>query len=201
MTLWVLVNVFEEIDALPDAVAAVERVVGDACPVEFVFSDGRCTDFPADHDSSADGTAEWAAQHGVVIAAGGLDECAKRTAGLRLIDFVASDGDWVLLLDADEELTALDFPDATVGVIGFVRDSDSVSYDRARLYRWQRGLVFGPRHYELRSADGVQVAGLEDAPHAAPAGTGIHHDTRRSPEREHAKALYYRRLQDNEAVA
>lgn len=162
-----------------------------------VFVDGKYPAYPGVGDLSTDGTAEFCRDAGVYLPSP-ADECAKRTAGLREIDKRASDGDWVLVLDGDEQLLSLHLPVEDVGVVSFARVSDAETYRRARLYRWREGYEFRHRHYDLYLGD-EQIATLDRGMGEwALVGVGIHHDVR-PPERDQQKAVYYRHLQDAEA--
>lgn len=195
---FVLLNVFEEAPILTKTLVRAHLAIPGR--KVFVFVDGSYPDWPTGAHPSRDHTPAIADHWGMLVTAP-LDECAKRTAGLAAIDHCAHEGDWVLVLDADEELVDITLPDtARVGIITFTRDSDDQTYERARLYRWEKGLAFAGRHYQLHDAHGRLVAGLDRALDSAAAGTGVHHDTGRTPEREQAKALYYRVLQDREAL-
>lgn len=198
MTVWVLWNVWEEMEALPAMVAAADRVLGSRS--RHVFVDGRYPTFPGDLAYSTDGTLAFAADTGTLVPLA-ADECAKRTAGLRAIDEMAKPGDYVLVLDADEELSALAVPAAPVGIVEWRRDSDGVVYDRARLVRWEPGLWFARHHYEVWDSHGRLVASLTTGDGAVTCGTGIHHDTDRTRARAVAKSRYYRWLADHEAVS
>lgn len=113
------------------------------------------------------------------------------------VDKYASEGDWVLFLDADEELQALaEPPDGVeVGVLSFVWESDGGARDRARLYRWKPGLRFKGRHFTLYDEDRM-VATL-DRP-GLPVGFGIHRNQSRSQERNANKEVYYEILRKHE---
>lgn len=191
--IWVLWNVYNE-PGLPNMVEAADRVL----PARtHVFVDGRYPTYPGDHDLSTDGTADFCRDAGIYLEAP-VDECSKRTAGLREIDERATEGDWVLVLDADEQLLSLGFPPTPVGVISFARISDGMTYRRARLYRWRSGLVYRRRHYDLYLGD-RHVATLDKGIEwSAMCGSGVHHDIR-TPDRDRAKQVYYRHLQDAEA--
>jgi hypothetical protein len=195
----VLWNVYNEASNLPRAVSAAERALAPK-EVRHVFIDGRYPDYPAGRgDFSSDGTREIAEVVGTLLEVADY-ECEKRTAGLRHIDTVAEDGDFVLVLDADEELTSVfGWPDR-VGSFMFTRASrPEVTYGRCRLYRWEPGLEFKHRHYDLYSSDGVLVSSLEDAPDFQLIGHGIHHNDSHGPERTKVKEAYYRELRERES--
>lgn len=198
MTVWVLWNVWQEIETLPAMVGAADRVLGPAG--RHVFVDGRYPSFPGDSQHSPDGTLAFAADTGTLVLLSG-DECAKRTVGLRAIDAMAVPGDHVLVLDADEELTALTIPTSRVGIVSWTRDSDGAVYDRARLLRWELGLHFGRRHFEVLDCHSEPVCGLTAGADAVACGTGRHHDASRSRQRSAAKSAYYRWLSDHEAMS
>lgn len=193
--IFALYNVFEEADNLPRAMDSVDAQFDE---VVHVTVDGRYPDFPADHDYSLDGTREIGLRRGELLVC--LDyECEKRSFGLRHIDTLAQDGDWVLSLDADEELTAVFGWPTRVGSFSFSRASRPVvTYGRCRLYRWEPGLHFSGRHYDLYDRNGVLVSSLEDAPDYQVIGTGIHHDNAHGPERRALKTPYYRVLRERE---
>jgi hypothetical protein len=194
--IYCLWNVWNAFPRLPLSVGAVDGLLRGE--VQHIFVDGRYPEFPGEHDYSTDGTRIFAASAGTLIDAA-VDECEKRTVGLRAIDQVALGGDWVLVLDGDEELTLLNLPSAArVGIIRFTRVSDGMEYPRARLYRWEPGLRFERRHLDLFDAEGNPVADLTDGVASVICGWGTHHDVC-GPERERAKDIYYRRLQDAEA--
>lgn len=192
MTVFILCNVFEEIDNLSRMWASAQTVFPDTF---LVAVDGRYPAFDCDHDFSADGTLEWCEENGSLLLLAG-DECAKRTQGLGFIDHVAAEGDFVCYLDADEEILECSLPDV-VGTISFVRDSDGQSYERARLYRWRSGFEFRGRHYDLWDGDRL-IATLTTGRDAEPCGTGLHHDIC-SRERQRRKDRYYRYLSGEEA--
>lgn len=195
----ILWNVFDAMPTLAGSVAAADRALKGIGRSHY-FVDGRYPAFPGEHDYSTDNTRIFAASAGILIDAA-VDECEKRTAGLRAIDQIAVEGDWVLVLDADEELTEFNpHPVGRVGIIRFRRDSDLMEYPRARLYRWTPGLRFGRRHLYLFDAEADLVAGLTDGCKSAVCGSGIHHDLC-SPERKRAKDIYYRWLAQHEEEA
>lgn len=190
--IWCLWNVYSE-PGLPQMVEAADR----ALPARaHVFVDGKYPAYPGDSELSEDGTAEFCRDAGVYVAAP-VDECAKRSAGLREIDARAADGDWVLVLDADEQLLSLALPETDIGVVSFARVSDAETYRRARLYRWRPGYEFRHRHYDLYLGD-THVATLERGIGGSSlVGVGIHHDVRPA-ERDRAKRIYYRHLAEVE---
>lgn len=163
--------------------------------VVLVVVDGRFTDIDYQEDFSSDSTKDFAHRNGHYIAL--VDyECEKRTAGLEFIDSLATDGDFVLNMDADETITSfLGWPER-VGSFSFDRKSGlPVTYGRCRLYRWEPGLAFKGRHYDLYDRNGELVASLEDAPDFSVVGTGDHFEKPRTPE----KIAYYKRLRQREA--
>lgn len=190
----VLWNVWCEAEVLPASVDAADAAIDGG--VHHVFVDGRYPTFPGSDAYSTDGTLDFATATGTLILAA-VDECAKRSAGLAAIDATAAPGDYVVVLDADEELTAFAAPMTRVGLIVFSRDSDAVTYDRARVLAWEPGLHFARRHLDVYDRAGHLVAGLSWAPDAVECATGVHHDRPR-PGRAAAKDTYYRWLQDHE---
>lgn len=192
----VLWNVWQEADVLPASVAAASAAIDG--PVSHVFVDGRYPTFPGADSFSTDGTIQFAATTGTLVLTC-ADECSKRTVGMRAIDATAAPGDYVLVLDADEELTAFTVPASRVGLVAFRRDSDGATYDRARVLAWEPGMIFARRHLDVYDHAGRLVAGLAWAPDATECAAGVHHDRRR-PDRAEAKDAYYRWLQDHEAV-
>lgn len=194
--IYTLFNVFDEASNLPRAMDSVEENFDD---VFHITIDGRYPDYPSDHDFSIDGTREIAWRRGELLLC--VDnECAKRTSGLRYIDTVAKDGDWVLYLDADEVITDVFAMPERVGCFSFTRDSrPEVSYDRCRLYRWEPGLHFSGRHYKLYDANDELVAGLGTAPDFQPVGHGIHYDLAHDKERRRDKKSYYTVLREQES--
>lgn len=196
MTTYCLVNAFQEADNLPIAWDSVQKVIPDSV---LVVVDGKYPDFPGALDVSSDGTRDYARSHGFLVDS--IDyECAKRTAGLRFIDEHAVDGDYVLYLDADETLRTLPALPERVGILSFTRDSDGQTYNRARLYRWEPGLEFKGRHYDLYR-NGSLYASLDTAPESRMVGTGTHRDTSHSAERQADKTRYYSGLTEREAVS
>lgn len=192
MTCFILCSVLNERAALERMWSSVQtHIPGE---VILVAVDGRFLDFDAPEDLSTDGTREFALEHGYLIDS--VDyECEKRTAGLRFIDTLASDGDWVLNLDADEAITSMHSWPERVGRFTFTRRTrHEVFYDRCRLYRWEPGLHFEHRHYDLYSADGELVASLDSAPEYQVVGTGDHFEKPRTPE----KQRYYNVLRERE---
>jgi hypothetical protein len=195
MTVHVVYNVYQEIGNLPRSIRSVREVFGDA---SFVFVDGRYPDYPEGPLFSTDGTKEIAETVGHYMAVSDY-ECEKRTAGLRYIDDHAEDGDWVLVLDADETITSRFAWPKRVGYFSFTRNSNpQVTYGRCRLFAWEPGLHFKDRHYDLYDADGQLVSSLEDAPDFDCIGTGVHYDDSHDPDRRKVKRDYYRVLRERE---
>lgn len=189
MTVHVLFNVYMEGENLPRSIQSVRDVIGP--DVTFTFVDGRYPDFPGESDHSTDATEAIARDNGYYLPIA-EHECEKRTAGLAFIDSFANPGDWVLYLDADETINTFSgFPEARVGKFDFIRTSDKREYGRCRLYRWESGMSFLGRHYDLFSASGQHLAGLADAPEYEVVGSGVHHDDSHDAERVRAKRTYY----------
>lgn len=190
MTTYVLSCVFNEADALARMWESVQIVPGE---VVLVVVDGRYTDFDSQEDFSTDGTKEFAQHNGHFVPVTDY-ECEKRTAGLRFIDTLAKEGDWVLNLDADETLTRFFAWPQRVGYIEFTRKTAlPVVYGRCRLYKWEPGLEFRHRHYDLYLGDEL-VASLEDAPDYQVVGTGDHFEKPRTKE----KQAYFTLLRERE---
>lgn len=193
MKTFVMCNIFNESDALKRMWESVQtHIPGE---VVLVVVDGRFTDFDAQEDFSTDGTREYAQEHGHYIPV--VDyECEKRTAGLEFIDTLASEGDFVLNMDADETITGMFSWPKRVGYFSFTRRTrNPVTYGRCRLYKWEPGLEFKGRHYDLYARDGELVASLEDAPNFDVVGTGDHFEKPKTPE----KIAYYVKLRQREA--
>lgn len=189
---FVLCSILNEREALERMWESVRTHIPGA--VQLVVVDGRFTDFDATEDFSTDGTKEYAQAHGHYLQV--VDyECEKRSAGLRYIDSLANDGDFVLVMDADETLTGfMGFP-SKVGYISFERKRGlPVTYGRCRMYRWEPGLYFKGRHYDIFRANGELLASLEDAPEFDVVGTGNHYEKPRTE----AKVDYYRTLRERE---
>lgn len=198
--MFVLMNVYNEAPNLPRAVQSVRNSLDGRGVIPcFVFVDGKYPDYEAPDDLSTDGTREYALANGCLIDC--VDyECEKRTAGLRLIDELASDGDYVLYLDADEEIKDFFGWPTKVGIVSFEREKGNVQYDRARLYRWEAGLEFRRRHYELWQGDDLVADLCTAGPNheGEMVGTGIHHNCAHSPERFRTKRTYYKKLKERE---
>lgn len=201
MKLYVLLNVFNERTILSRCLSSVADAFFSHGKVEYihpVFIDGRYPDYPGDDKFSTDGTAEYAQEAGTYLQVFD-NECAKRTAGLRFIDTVAQDGDWVLYIDADETITEVFAWPERVGCFAFERASrKEIVYDRCRLYRWEPGLYFAGRHYKLHDAQGELVAGLGTAPDFQVVGHGVHYDLSHNRERMKDKRAYYKVLSAQE---
>lgn len=194
MTVFAIYNVLDEVTNLPRAMDSVEENF-DA--VVHVVVDGKYPDYEGDSDVSTDGTRDIARDRGILITC--IDyECEKRTAALRWIDDHAEDGDFALYLDADEEITQRFAMPRRVGYFSFSRASSGVTYGRCRLYRWELGLEFKHRHYELYDSKGELVSSLEDAPQFDTVGFGIHHDTSHDEARARVKRAYYKELRERE---
>lgn len=182
--IYTLFNVYNELGNLKRAVASVDEVMGPKTEVHHVFIDGRYPDYKADSEFSTDGTLEFCETTGTLLKVSDY-ECEKRTAGLRYIDTQASDGDWVLYLDADETITSFFAWPKRVGYFSFTRRTHRpVVYGRCRLYRWEPGLEFKHRHYDLYDGQGVLVASLESAPDFQPVGRGDHFEKPRTKEKQ-----------------
>lgn len=194
MTVWALWNVYQEANNLPRSINSVREVFGD---VSCVFVDGKYPDYPEGPEFSTDATHEIARANGTLLTVADY-ECEKRTAGLSHIDSVAKDGDWVLVLDADETITEKWGWPEKVGKFDFVRLSDGVEYGRCRLYRWEQGLHFKGRHYDCYRANGELLSSLEDAPSYDLIGAGIHYDESHNPTRMAHKRAYYAILRQRE---
>lgn len=193
MTLFVLWNVFDEMANLPSAVESVAQALP-ARDITHVFVDGAYPSYPSDYQASQDGTVGFCRDSGIYILRP-FEECEKRSHALRTIDCFAKEGDFVLVLDADEEITSI-FCWPPVGTIDFTRDSDGVSYGRARLFAWEPGLEFRERHYDLYRADGTLLASLSGPGEAC--GFGVHHDQSHSKDRDEQKRAYYKLLRERE---
>lgn len=198
MKTFVVWNVFEEAGNLPRAMDSVELHIGPRAEVVHVCIDGRYPDFDAPREFSMDGTRDIALERGILLDCYNY-ECEKRTFGLSHIDTLAEDGDWVLVQDADEELTSIFGWPQRVGSIQYTRESRPVTYGRCRLYRWEPGLHFKHRHYDLYDKDGNLVSSLEDAPDFQVIGSGIHRDLAHDPLRKQVKKAYYTRLRERES--
>jgi len=196
MRFWVIWNVWEEMKNLPRAVDSVARALP-AQKIEHVFIDGKYPSFAGNHLLSRDGTRGFCQDSGWLLNAT-LEECEKRSKGLRFVDQYAKDGDYVLVLDADEEITTIYRFPKRVGLITFEREDGMVTYDRARLYKWEPGLIFLHRHYDLYDGKGELVASLDSAPEAEPCGQGIHHHKSHDKQRVEAKRAYYKALREKE---
>lgn len=189
--IWALWSVFEEMPHLPRHVDAASRVLGQSA--QMVFVDGAYPEFPSEHRVSKDGTAGFCKDAGFYLVKS-LPEPDKRTAGLRFIDQHAFDGDWIVVLDGDEELSFFVTPQSDVGSIDFIRASDGELIPRTRVYRWKPGLEFRGRHFTLYSG-GEIVASLTGGELC---GAGVHHNDLHSPERKAAKDAYYSWLTKHE---
>lgn len=197
MTVFALYSVYNEAKNLPRAMDSVERVMVDRGVVH-VTVDGKYPDFEGETDFSSDGTQDIAKDRGHVLPVSDY-ECEKRTAGLEFIDALAQDGDYVLVLDADEELTGLFAWPEVVGSFTFTRTAGViVDYGRCRLYRWEPGLEFKGRHYDLYRANGELYASLEDAPTFDVVGSGLHHNGSHDSTRVLRKKAYYTLLRQRE---
>lgn len=198
MTVHVLMNVYQEADNLPRSIQSVRDIFGRE--VTFTLIDGKYPDYPDDSDFSTDGTEDIARANGFYLPIA-ESECEKRTVGLAFIDSFAEPGDWVLYLDADETINTFSgWPTARVGKFDFIRTSDKRQYGRCRLYRWEPGLDFKHRHYDLYDRNGELVASLATAPDYELIGSGVHHDTSHDATRMAKKRRYYDRLTLKEAV-
>lgn len=202
MTLWTILNIFEERRNLPRCLSSIGDAFFARPEVEYinhVFVDGAYADYDSPNRLSEDGTHEYAHQHGHLILKPDVSECAKRNAALEFIDTVARDGDYLLYLDADETITEIFTWPQRVGIISFQRASRrEVEYDRCRLYRWEPGLNFQGRHYKLHDASGELVAGLGTAPEGEPCGFGVHYDLSHDRDRVKIKRAYYKVLSAQE---
>lgn len=194
MTLYVIWNVYNEADNLPRSVQSVFDTVGEVVPI---VVDGKYPDFDGPDDLSTDGTREYAESVGHLVTC--IDyECQKRTAGLMKVDDLAEEGDFVLVLDADEEITGWFGWPERVGQVSFKREHGNVQYDRSRIYRWEPGLRFKDKHYLLYDAWGNKVAGLEGD--GTVCALGIHRNKAHSKERFTTKRAYYRKLRAREEL-
>lgn len=189
-----LCNVLNEAEGL----ARMWESVKEHIPAESVLVcvDGKYPDFPGNDDFSTDSTKDFAEANGHYLPVSDY-ECEKRTAGLRHIDTLACEGDFVLYLDADETITKFIAWPQRVGYISFTRKKRiEATYGRCRLYRWEKGLAFRNRHYELVDACGSLVAALENAPDYQDFALGDHYEKPRTK----AKQDYYKILSEREAV-
>lgn len=191
--IFVVWNVFEEMPHLPVHVNAVSKVLPES---QMIFLDGAYPEFPSEHRLSKDGTSGFCKDAGRYFPVP-VSQPQKRSVGLRAVDRLAKRGDYIVMLDGDEELTSFQVP-AGNGLLHFTRTSDGASYLRARVYRWRRGYEFRGRHFTLYHRD-VMVGSLTEAKDAEVCGEGIHHDTLHSLARQEAKGQYYRVEQEMEA--
>lgn len=172
---------------------------------EVVAVDGRYADFPGEMDYSNDGTVEYLMDldkcH--VIFASGLKEVEKRNLYL-----VGSEGDWYIMMDADEEWVGPPFspdPQLDAYVTNHKREYPIHEMDRVRLFKHVPGLHYAGKHYWLRDARNRTVAlvgkvgksyrweKLKDH-----RGYIQHHELKRPPERQRAKNAYYGILRKRE---
>lgn len=194
--LYIVWNVWNEMENLPMAVDSLEKVVADNDVCKHIFVDGRYKDHPGEGWGSTDGTQGYCLDAGLLIRAEDQDEIGKYNLAWTWIDNVGRDNDWVLFLDADEELLVLSEPATEVGLISFVWDSDGEARVRARLYRWRPNLRFKGRHFTLYDGEDKLVASLDSPGQIC--GFGLHHNTSHPPERVKDKKAYYEQLRKKE---
>jgi len=168
-----------------------------------VVVDGAFADFPHDDPDgrSTDRTVEIAEEYGAEVIMpprrGWPDECAKRTACFR-----GEEGDYYLLIDADERLIGELPTDLTVPayLIGLKRDVPHAQpYPIARVARHAGKMEIKHGHWVICS-DGERV----NDPLECPVLEGchlLHLQHKRSRKRQKEKAIYYARLRTKEAAA
>jgi hypothetical protein len=137
------------------------------------------------------------------------DEVAKRTAMFRLADVVCRDGDWLFVIDADEQVQAApanldeqlawcDQHRFTVGAVDFVTPPYDGQVPSRRFFKWHPGLHVAGRHYRYVTGDGRVMWGDEEDPAMEPYcmlnGFRLEHwADRRHPYRREKQMGYYNR--------
>lgn len=171
---------------------------------EIVIVDGRYVDFPGESDFSTDGTLEYLKSIDKVnlILAPGLQEIEKRNLYL-----TGSEGDWYLMLDADETWEGpppqLE-PDIDVYILKEKRDYPIHEMQRVKIFKHVPGIHYEGKHYWLRDAEGstlcvVGRAGKKYKWKFIKHSQIYHHELDRSQERIRDKKLYYAVLRGRES--
>lgn len=196
--LYLLISFYNESSNLARAHQSVLSALVNTT-VRAVFVDGAYPNTNSPTPISTDSSQDYALSNGLYIPLS-ASETDKHNAGLHLIDSHASHGDYILMLDADEEIDGLDeIADMShrVGIIDFYRESDNENYPRARIFAYSPHLHFITRH-DLVDTHGNPVANLTDGDDSFEAGWGLHHDVI-SADRAQAKSSFYRDLQQSES--
>jgi hypothetical protein len=121
-------------------------------------------------------------------------EVEKRNAYLSLVP----DGEWTLMLDADEELVGpVDIPEdgGTEYRIELQRDDGIPPYPVFRLWKARTPLYYAGAHNALHDRDGLID---QKATPTLPGCHILHHYSGRPPARRADKAVYYRHLAEEE---
>lgn len=148
----------------------------------FIIADGAYQDYPgAEHHLSTDDTLDKALElrptaHTIEPDTYWPDQAAKRTAMLRRADDLANEGDWLIVIDADEELIGLNsiryflerIEDDQVARkhVGWldicIRRGPNRIYTGHRVFRWLPGLHYDGSHHVLLTADGRDHAPINN---------------------------------------
>lgn len=182
-------NVYNEAEFLPHCIdALLERGLRHIQVV-----DGRYRGYPGTSQHSDDGTWEWLALNaeakGLTVAGppegGWPGQEVKRTKYLRMADRIATDGDWLLQVDADEFLVDDVADDRGRRLRDYLAElnAEPESPTRAQLVyvmmrnvypdrppsffgeypkviRWRPGLYYGREHWDVMKPDGQRLWNL-----------------------------------------
>lgn len=184
-----VINTYNDKDHIEKTLQSVKGKVD-----KIVVVDGAYADFPHDVPYSTDGTLDIAKKYADVLIEcpnqkAWHDEMVKRSAYL-----IGNEGDWYLMIDADElfegDLEPLRTSKESDYFLPFTYEED---YGREgkqyRLFKHRAGLIYARNHYTLW----IGTLNLSDMPKALyEHGRMFHEPQSRTPEREEAKKAYYK---------
>jgi len=76
--------------------------------------------------------------------------------------FIGEEGDYYLIIDADELVKGIiELGDFDVGICSCRRQSDNVRYKRARIIKHVQGIHYNTKHYWIKDRKGRTVALLD----------------------------------------
>ena len=179
---------YNEQELLPQCLESIKGKVD-----RIVLVEGRIAAFPGINTRSDDRTIEIARSYGAEVIT--EDTPYPCEAAMRSRYLVGEEGDWYLMIDADEKcMTALpDIADCPTGVDAYAINvrmiGASVQVWRPRLFRHVGQMEYRDIHDALFS-NGTLISRPEDTPQLHSVWFA-HYQMKRSQNRRNAKRLYY----------
>lgn len=204
------VNVFNDMKVLPDCLASIEGV-DEVCIV-----DGAYATVPHEKPYSTDGTLEYVKELSAKDHRMRVIECTeawKNEATKRSAYFIGGDGDWYLLIDADEQLVTSRLEPGGLAELqkhlaGCTLDAHFLDiYEPAtmikmtlpRVFRHQSGLRYDAAHWNLLAGQ-TPVAPDWSAPLIIHDVAILHRRERRDRQRLKVQDDYYEQIYLNETA-